>query len=104
MANSIQQRNDALTRANYIRTFRNKLKRDLKVGKVELTQVMANPPQEIESMKIVDLLLATPKIGRHRVNLLLRTFKFSPALAIGDMTPRQRDMLCREIAAAMYKI
>ncbi|MEO7398592.1 MAG: hypothetical protein ABIW84_08515, partial [Ilumatobacteraceae bacterium] len=90
-------------RANYIRAFRKELKQDLKTGKVELAQIIADPPQEIQSMKIVDLLLATPKIGDHKVNRLLRTFSFSPALTIGNMTSRQRDMLCRDIFAVIRK-
>lgn len=90
---SISQRMDALDRANEIRSFRANLKRDLKAGREELTGLILNPPEMIETMKLHDLILATPKLGRVKVDKLLRNCKISSSKTIGGLSERQRNEL-----------
>jgi hypothetical protein len=61
---SLKQRMDALTTANVIRTWRAGLKRDLKAGRVDVIDLLIDPPEKLETMKVFDLLLAAPKYGR----------------------------------------
>lgn len=82
---------DALNRANEIRTYRADLKRDLKAGRVNVTDILNHPPEWAETMKIFDLLLAVPKFGRIKVNKLMNTCRISPSKTIGGMSDRQRN-------------
>lgn len=70
---SLAQRMDALERANRIRTFRAELKKDVKRGKRTVHDVLRAPMEEVETMKLIDLLLAAPKIGRVKANKVLET-------------------------------
>jgi hypothetical protein len=94
---SKEQRRDALKKGNEVRSFRRQLKSDLKTGKIKIEQILLDPPKEINNMKIVDILIAVPYVGQHRINLLLRNGRFLPAITIGHMTSRQREELCTEI-------
>ena len=89
------QRMAALKRANHVRERRAKLKRNLKKGRVPFEDILMDPPEFVLSMKILDLLVAIPRVGRKTADLKLRKAGVSPSKAIGGMTPRQRDDLVR---------
>jgi hypothetical protein len=78
---------------NVIRTRRAQLKRDLKARRVSIHDVLAEPPACVETMKVVDLLLAVPKVGRVKVNKILRGCQISPSKTVGGLSPRQRGVL-----------
>jgi hypothetical protein len=84
---------DALTRANEIRSKRAQLKRDLKGQRTTISQVLLAPPEWVETAKVMDMLLAVPKIGRVKVNRLLATARISPSKTIGGLSERQRSEL-----------
>jgi len=88
---SLLQRQEALLQANFIRTFRKDLKRDLKAGRAVILDYILSPPQPIETMKLFDLLLATPKLGRVKVNKILLIARVSPSKTIGGLSARQRS-------------
>lgn len=94
---TIEQRREALTRANEIRTSRAQLKRDIRAGIVSPLDVLATPPEFVESMKVWDLLLAVPKIGPGKADRALRRTQASPSKTIGGLTLRQRSELARNI-------
>ena len=87
---SLIQRQEALLKANRIRVFRANKKKDLKVGKASILDILLDPPAELETAKIFDFLLATPKRGRVKVNKLLTQCRISPSKTIGGMSERQR--------------
>jgi hypothetical protein len=87
---SLAQRMDALHEANRIRTKRAELKRDLKAGKQSIHDLLLEPPEWVEGMKVFDALLACPKYGRVKVNKVLVHCRVSPSKTIGGMSPRQR--------------
>src|SRR5450755_890567 len=58
------QRIDALSRANEVRTLRAQLKRDLKARRVSIGALLLNPPPYLETAKVFDMVLALPKVGR----------------------------------------
>jgi hypothetical protein len=87
---SLQQRMDALTTANVIRTWRANLKRDIKAGRVNVIDLLTDPPEKLETMKVFDLLLATPKYGRIKANKLLQRCRISSSKTVGGLSDRQR--------------
>lgn len=96
---SLTQRMDALAEANRIRSYRGDLKRDLKAGRRQVAGVLLRPPAEVETMKVFDLLLATPKLGRVKVNKALRKCRIAPSKTVGGLSPRQRA----ELVAALTR-
>ena len=61
---SLDQRMDALGRANQVRSRRAALKADLKRGATTIADVLVAPPDYLLTAKVVDLLMAAPKCGR----------------------------------------
>jgi hypothetical protein len=90
---SLDQRMDALTRANAIRTERAQLKRDLKAGRASIHDLLRKPPEYLETAKVFDILLAVPKYGRVKANKVLQTCRISPSKTIGGLSERQRNEL-----------
>lgn len=89
-ARTLTQRLTALNKADEIRIYRARLKRDLKANRVSIIDVLMDPPDKIETMKLFDLMLAVPKYGRVKVNKILRDCRISPAKPIGELSDRQR--------------
>lgn len=90
---SHDQRMDALQRANQIRSRRAQLKKDLKAGKVSIHTLLLDPPEYLETAKVIDMLLAVPKYGRVKANKVLTTCRISPSKTIGGLSQRQRAEL-----------
>lgn len=87
---SLRQRMNALDNANVIRKYRAELKKDVKAGRIQAIDLILNPPEKIDTMKIFDLLVHMPKYGRIKVDKLLRTCRISPSKTVGGMSDRQR--------------
>lgn len=94
---TVEQRLSALEKANATRSRRAQLKRDLKAGEVLVVDLIASPPEFIETMKTFDLLLAVPKYGRVKVNKILSRERISPSKTIGGLSERQRRELVRAL-------
>jgi hypothetical protein len=90
---SLNQRMDALSKANEIRSARAQLKRDLKAGRVSIHTLLQDPPEYLETAKVFDMMLAVPKYGRVKVNKILQTCRISPSKTIGGLSGRQREEL-----------
>jgi hypothetical protein len=90
---SLKQRHDALAKANRIRTWRRCLKQDLKHRRVDVRAMLLDPPEEMLTMKVFDLLMAVPKQGRVKVNRLLVQHRISPSKTVGGLSERQRGEL-----------
>ena len=90
---TLEQRRQALQLANRIRSRRSVLKVDLKAGRVSPRELLLNPPEYVETMKVVALLMAVPKFGRVKVNRTLARCCVSPSKTIGGMSSRQRAEL-----------
>lgn len=86
-----QQQMDALERANKIRTSRKNLKLDLAVGKADAKALLANPPEFISTMKVGDLLLALPKVGKVKRNKILRAALDGRDARICLLSPSRRE-------------
>jgi hypothetical protein len=90
---SLNQRMDALARANQIRIKRAQLKRDLKAGRLSIHALLLDPPEYVETAKVFDMLLAVPKYGRVKVNKVLAHCRIAPSKTIGGLSERQRSEL-----------
>ena len=60
-ARSLDQRMEALQRANDVRVRRAQLKRDLKAGQASIETILLDPPEWVETAKVFDMLMAVPK-------------------------------------------
>jgi len=90
---SKSQRMDALALANEIRGKRARLKRDLKAGRVQIWSQVDSPPEWLMTAKVLDLLLAVPKVGRVKANKALVQCRISPSKTVGGLSDRQRREL-----------
>lgn len=99
---SLEQRRTALNRANDIRGRRAKFKRDLKAGRYSSVAVLAaEPPYWLATMKVFDVLIAMPRIGRVKANKLLTRARISPSKTLGGMTQRQRVDLANALPSSL---
>jgi S13-like H2TH domain len=90
---SLDQRMEALRRANQIRSRRAQLKRDLKSGQTSIQTVIANPPEFVMTAKVFDMLMAVPKYGKVKATRFLNTCRISQGKTIGGLSDRQRTEL-----------
>jgi hypothetical protein len=90
---SLDQRMDALQRANDIRVKRAQLKRDLKAGRVQVEDILADPPEYVSTAKVFDMLLAVPKFGRVKAGRFLNQCRISQSKTVAGLSERQRQEL-----------
>ena len=96
---SLDQRMDALGRANEVRARRAQLKRDLKAGRVSIGALLIDQPPYLETAKVFDMLLALPKIGRVKATKILQSCRVSLSKTFGGLSERQRA----ELAARLHR-
>ena len=90
---SLDQRMEALKRANDIRVRRARLKKDLKDGQVRIEEILASPPEYVETAKVFDILMAVPKFGRVKAARFLNQCRISQSKTVGGLSERQRTEL-----------
>jgi hypothetical protein len=90
---SLDQRMEALKRANDIRVRRAQLKKDLKDGRVRIESILHEPPEYVETAKVFDILMAVPKFGRVKAARFLNQCRISQSKTVGGLSERQRAEL-----------
>jgi hypothetical protein len=90
---SLDQRMEALKRANHIRVRRAQLKKDLKDGEVQIEAILLDPPDWVSTAKVFDMLMAVPKFGRVKAARLLTQCRISQSKTVGGLSERQRAEL-----------
>jgi hypothetical protein len=90
---SLDQRMDALRRANDIRVRRAQLKKDLKSGAAHIEEILSNPPEYVSTAKVFDMLMAVPKFGRVKAGRFLNQCRISQSKTVGGLSDRQRAEL-----------
>ena len=83
---SLDQRMDALRRANDVRVRRAQLKKDLKDGKVRIQTILGDPPEYVETAKVIDILMAVPKFGRVKAARFLNTCRIRQSKTVGGLS------------------
>lgn len=92
---ALQQRRDALARANETRSARKRLKADLKAGRVNPADILLDPPEWAEQMRVIDFLLAVPRYGCAKANTVMNRGGVSTTTTIARMSERQRKTVVR---------
>ena len=93
-ARSLDQRMEALKRANDIRVRRAQLKKDLKDGHGPASRtILLDPPEYVSTAKVFDMLMAVPKFGRVKAARLLNQCRISQSKTVGGLSERQRAEL-----------
>ena len=90
---SLEQRRQALARANAVRVARAKLKKDLAAGNADLAPLIVKPPEYAATAKVVDLLVSLPRIGQVKAHRILNRARIAPTKTLGGLTSRQRGEL-----------
>ncbi len=90
---SLDQRMEALRRANDIRVRRAQLKKDLKDGRISIEEVLNAPPEYVSTAKVFDILMAVPKFGRVKAARFLNQCRISQSKTVGGLSERQRAEL-----------
>lgn len=90
---SLDQRMEALRRANEIRSARAQLKKDLKSGQVNMRDIIAEPPDYVLTAKVYDMLLAVPKYGKIKATRFINHCRISQGKTVGGLSERQRNEL-----------
>src|SRR5213595_3949671 len=83
---SLDQRMEALKRANDIRVRRAQLKKDLKDARVQIEEILLDPPEWVETAKVFDMLMAVPKLGRVKAARLLISCRISQSKTVGGLS------------------
>jgi hypothetical protein len=94
---SLDQRMDALQRANHVRSQRAALKTALKIGDTCITAIIEEPPEYLLTAKVLDLIMAAPKYGRVKAAKVMERCRVSPSKTVGGLSERQR----RELVEAL---
>lgn len=90
---SLDQRRDALGKANEVRSRRAALKAELKHGTVSMRDILASPPEFLLTAKVIDLLMAAPKCGRVKSAKIMEQCRISSSKTVGGLSERQRNEL-----------
>ena len=90
---SLDQRMEALRRANEIRVRRAQLKKDLKAGSARIEEILDDPPEYVGTAKVIDILMAVPKFGRVKAARFLNQCRISQSKTVGGLSERQRTEL-----------
>jgi hypothetical protein len=90
---SLDQRMDALRRANDIRVKRAQLKKDLKLGQLRIDEILRDPPEYVSTAKVLDMLMAVPKFGQVKAKRYLNQCRISESKTVGGLSDRQRTEL-----------
>lgn len=88
---SYQQRLDALQKANEVRTGKSEIKAQLKAR--TLLPLDALNSEWGGFLKVEELLLAIPKIGRSKARKIMAEVQVSPLRKVGSLSERQRKAL-----------
>jgi hypothetical protein len=90
---SLDQRMDALRRANEIRVRRALpfFRSFLSWARIE--DILRNPPGYVETAKVFDMLMAVPKFGRVKAARFLNQCRISQSKTVGGLSDRQRAEL-----------
>lgn len=89
----VEQRREALRKADAIRIPRSRFKKDLKAGRMDVHNLLMNPPELIETMTLFDFVRATPKHATKKANKVIRKSGISASRPMGTLTEGERERL-----------
>lgn len=99
---SFEHRMEALGRANRIRSARAVLKAEIKRGEQTLESVLSDIPDCMETMRVFDLLICCPKIGKVKAGVICRKLDIRPSLYLPQLSTLRRQQLLLAIAGLLH--
>jgi hypothetical protein len=94
-----EQRLQALSLANTVRSGRARLKREIGGGSVTVAEVLRDPQPEAEGCSLRELLMSQRQWGQRRSAGFLKRHEISERKLVSELTARQRELLARELTA-----
>jgi S13-like H2TH domain len=88
-----QKRLGSLAHANRVRQERAQLKRDLAGGRLEVAEILNDPPPCTQSMMVRELLLALPGIGPAKADRALTHCQIASSKTVAGLSGRQQAAL-----------
>jgi hypothetical protein len=86
-----------LVRANEVRLKRADDKRKIAVGRKDVATMLADVPEHWQTAKLVDLLLAMPRVGRVKAGKWCRLEKVALDTPLRDLSRARRLSLARHV-------
>jgi hypothetical protein len=84
---------DALVKANEVRSKRAQDKRQIRHGQLDPVQILERPPDHWATARIIELLLAMPRVGRQRAGKWLLMAEVAEQRQLATMPAAQRFRL-----------
>lgn len=97
-----KQQHEALDIAREVKAKRAKLKQQIRDRRRNPINILKDPPDYAERMKIDKFLAAVPGLGKNKVYRLLRVCETSPHTTLGDLSDRQRLVISRGIKEKIW--
>ena len=95
---ALEQRRDAIRKANRVRIAKSHLKKQLRAGKVSPAKVLnGDGPKSGEALQTEEFLLAVPGIGKWKVGKLLDGLYIGRDQRLRELTQRQRHVLAERL-------
>ena len=91
------QRAAALKRANKVRVGKKRAKERLKSGELSIIEVLCNPPKTTRELRMEELLLACPHVGRVKTHMILSRAHVGPTLRLRSCSPQARERVLEEL-------
>ena len=87
----------ALAHANQIRLARAAMKRSIKAGALDASEVFKTCPDEVATMTVSELLCSQQRWGKARARKFLLPLAINENRALGKLTLRQRDEMAERL-------
>jgi guanylate kinase len=88
---SLDQRMEALKRANDIRVRRARLKKDLKDGRVQIEQILSNPPEYVSTAKVFDSGAGKGTLERILLERMPDVFELAVSATTRERRPTEQE-------------
>lgn len=94
---ALEQRRNALERANEVTAVRVELKRRIARGEIRVAEIILDPPAEVGNWTVYGVLTAQRNWGRGRAVHLLTFVGVPEAKTLRWLTVRQRKMIAKAL-------
>lgn len=95
---STEERAQALAKAQEMRTTRMELRKELKSGKVSLTEVLKRDDEIVSRMKVKYLLESLPNVGKITAVSIMEEIGINESRRVQGLGKRQKAMLLEKLA------
>jgi|GEM_PF-3755592 len=94
----------ALAHGNKLRARRKELKKELGDDDVRLADVLLSEAEWLQGMRVREILLAAPGIGKYKANRALRVTMLSSTTRLGKVSPPTRERLLAFLEGSLQEV